>query len=448
MHYRGVEMNCPKCNSQVNQGEKYCNQCGANIYGDNYTKKVGTDNYIDSKDYAEFLLQQQLKKENSSSSLKIVLAVLITVVIIFVVGIVLFLFLGNKSNGQEEKVNTEATTTATGVADSKKVTVPAVAGHEYVLAKQWLENVNLQISYVSEYSDNIPKDYVIRQTPSAGTELKEGEIVSLIVSKGKYTSIDYSTYNIPSTAKTSSGYVIPDSSSRYLTYSDINGLDSSALELARNEIYARHGRRFSTSRLQQYFNTKTWYVGAIDPDDFDEGCLNKYELANIKYLLNQESYISNNGSYEDDSAAGNTKDRPVFTSISATSTLPTDSDANYNCKNMMYDNDSCWSEGVSGVGIGESITLSNSKTQHISGISIKNGVSKSESLFKKNGRVLKMRFDFSNGDVIYRNIADTRELQHIYFGKTISTTYIKMTIEDACSGTKYDDTCITLLMFF
>lgn len=59
-----------------------------------------------------------------------------------------------------------------------------------------------------------------------------------------------------------------------------------------------------------------------------------------------------------------------------------------------------------------------------------------------------MRFDFSNGEVIYRNISDTRSLQHIYFGKTISTTYVKMTIEDACSGTEYDDTCITLLMFF
>lgn len=34
-------MNCPKCNAQVNHGEKFCNQCGTSIYGDNYTKKVG-----------------------------------------------------------------------------------------------------------------------------------------------------------------------------------------------------------------------------------------------------------------------------------------------------------------------------------------------------------------------------------------------------------------------
>lgn len=47
-------------------------------------------------------------------------------------------------------------------------------------------------------------------------------------------------------------YILPDSGTRKLTNSDLAGLDADELELARNEIYARAGRRFNTDYIQDY----------------------------------------------------------------------------------------------------------------------------------------------------------------------------------------------------
>jgi predicted acylesterase/phospholipase RssA len=84
------------------------------------------------------------------------------------------------------------------------------------------------------------------------------------------------------------GYVIPDSDSRYLTEADLRGFSKEQLRLARNEIYARHGRRFKDDELQSYFNSKSWYTGTIDPDDFSESMLNEYEKANTALIKQEE----------------------------------------------------------------------------------------------------------------------------------------------------------------
>ncbi|MDZ4910730.1 YARHG domain-containing protein, partial [Clostridium perfringens] len=78
------------------------------------------------------------------------------------------------------------------------------------------------------------------------------------------------------------GYIFSDSDVRYLTASDLSGLSSWELKLARNEIYARHGRLFKDSSLQNYFNSCTWYNGYISPDDFNDDSLNSVEKYNVK----------------------------------------------------------------------------------------------------------------------------------------------------------------------
>ena len=79
-------------------------------------------------------------------------------------------------------------------------------------------------------------------------------------------------------------YFFPDSNSRYLTDEDLAPYSYDQLELAKNEIYARHGRQFVTQRIADYFNSKSWYQGTIDPDTFDaqqSSIFNEYEMANI-----------------------------------------------------------------------------------------------------------------------------------------------------------------------
>ena len=58
-------------------------------------------------------------------------------------------------------------------------------------------------------------------------------------------------------------YVLPDSANRKLKKSDLKGLSKEELRIARNEIYARHGRMFDDKNLQKYFDSQSWYEGTV-----------------------------------------------------------------------------------------------------------------------------------------------------------------------------------------
>ena len=86
-----------------------------------------------------------------------------------------------------------------------------------------------------------------------------------------------------------SEYMLPNSDSEYISDSDLDGLTPDECRLALNEIYARHGRKFNDPDYQAYFNSKSWYNGTIDPDDFDDTAMfNQYELANRDYIIDYE----------------------------------------------------------------------------------------------------------------------------------------------------------------
>ncbi len=81
-----------------------------------------------------------------------------------------------------------------------------------------------------------------------------------------------------------SEWIFPDSSERRLTDADIAGMSKAQLRLARNEIYARHGRIFRAQDLKDYFNSRTWYNGTVAPNNFKEDTLNEVERANVNFL--------------------------------------------------------------------------------------------------------------------------------------------------------------------
>lgn len=92
-------------------------------------------------------------------------------------------------------------------------------------------------------------------------------------------------------------YIFPESDSRYLTDDDLSGYSSDQLELAKNEIYARHGRKFVTPRIADYFNSKSWYEGTVDGDTFDAqtDVFNEYETANIQKIAEKEAELRSEG---------------------------------------------------------------------------------------------------------------------------------------------------------
>ncbi len=90
-------------------------------------------------------------------------------------------------------------------------------------------------------------------------------------------------------------YILPYSSDEYLTEEDIEDLSLQEINYAKNEIYARHGRKFDSVELQEYFESKSWYRGTIDAKDFSESELSKIERANVQLLKEREFSIDPKG---------------------------------------------------------------------------------------------------------------------------------------------------------
>ena len=102
--------------------------------------------------------------------------------------------------------------------------------------------------------------------------------------------IAYDAYDHPDEKKQDEkrDYIIPDSDTRAYTVEEIQamGLTEWDLEIARNEIYARHGRGFNDSTIQNYFDQQEWYERKYDPAEFDamEGIMSPIELGNVAVI--------------------------------------------------------------------------------------------------------------------------------------------------------------------
>ena len=88
-------------------------------------------------------------------------------------------------------------------------------------------------------------------------------------------------------------YIFPNSDTEYLTNSDLSGMSKSEINLAKNELYARHGRKFKSKELQEYFESKDWYVPKYSPKQWDKKgdsfFFNKYEIKNRDLLKKYEN---------------------------------------------------------------------------------------------------------------------------------------------------------------
>lgn len=85
------------------------------------------------------------------------------------------------------------------------------------------------------------------------------------------------------------GYILPDSTTRRLTQADVAGLTWEQCCLARNEIYARHGRIFQTPQIAAYFEAQSWYHGTVPGASFDNNTLSPIEHANVDFLTSYEN---------------------------------------------------------------------------------------------------------------------------------------------------------------
>jgi serine/threonine protein kinase len=97
---------------------------------------------------------------------------------------------------------------------------------------------------------------------------------------------------IPNSPKSPTLITYETTSSRPLSAADLDGRSEIELDIARNEIFARHGRRFKDAELQAYFNIQAWYDPTYEPDRFPDYLLSDIEKQNVKLIADYQKNLA------------------------------------------------------------------------------------------------------------------------------------------------------------
>jgi len=93
-------------------------------------------------------------------------------------------------------------------------------------------------------------------------------------------------------------FILPFSSTRIITDTDLYDLDLWELRIARNEIFARHGRLFNDPALDDWFMARDWYreiSPKFTPSEFNAlrpNPLSSIERANVDIIMVRESILN------------------------------------------------------------------------------------------------------------------------------------------------------------
>lgn len=141
----------------------------------------------------------------------------------------------------------------------------------------WKDN-SLQITKISQWYNDFRYQYMPDEmfTP---THFSEEEAQSLIEQFG---TDEVGNSVILTITTDDNGFIFAKSSTALLTEAEIDSLSRYELYMAVQEIYARHGKKFSDVILSQYFNRQEWYRPY--EKNFSQESLSEIEEANIRLL--------------------------------------------------------------------------------------------------------------------------------------------------------------------
>ncbi|MBS6195598.1 MAG: YARHG domain-containing protein [Clostridiales bacterium] len=287
-------MFCEKCGNKVQEGERFCSYCGNRIeepgtqekhtdipdgMGYGYKPPVKTPKRIQEDDDFDEEWREEEKKEKITF---IILGIIIVALVVSIVIGVIFLL---RSSGmkeekrvpqlteeQKEELNhgrTEGEGNEASADEAEVTPEPTVMPESDPLTEGEAGAVEAE-SDGRIAAENTPES--VQETAPVPTQ--------------EVTPVP--TQEPPVVVHEEADFIIPDSSTRYLTNADLSLLSEWEVRVARNEIYARHGRIFKTDDLAEYFEEKDWYVGSIPPELFDDSYLNEIEIENIKFITNFE----------------------------------------------------------------------------------------------------------------------------------------------------------------
>lgn len=160
------------------------------------------------------------------------------------------------------------------------------AGNKVTEAETTLEEANVESSAGEESEESVAETTALAaevESTETETEVPETEVLA-----------ETEEFNTHMCGTLEDDYILPDCATRYYTSDEIRSITPDELYIARNEIYARHGRAFKNEKLMEYFSSKSWYHPIYTPEEFDamgDSVFNEYELANRAVLLELEKVV-------------------------------------------------------------------------------------------------------------------------------------------------------------
>lgn len=101
-----------------------------------------------------------------------------------------------------------------------------------------------------------------------------------------------------------------------------------------------------------------------------------------------------------------------------------------------------WCEGVTGYGIGESVTIRFKPAVRVQEFVFLNGYPKTEDTYKNNSRVKQLRIQTSDGFAIVVTVPDKKDDHTIKLQRSVKPQWVRFTIVDVYPGARGSDTCI------
>ena len=489
------EFVCPTCGSYFNDGVsmpvsprspyEVPSEPNKQDFGDNYVMQSYVPPVIDSRP-VNANYNPPAKRNNAPVILLGVAASV--VVIILALTAILIISPGKSSGGSGTGGGGMGGTTPAPTPITRKLQVPDVVGFQIDIAKQKLTQSGF--TYAVEYRtvDDMVSDLVIEQSPEPYTFVDKAVKVKLVVSKLQENSPSESETDTVVQVPNVVGYYLEDAQSRIKDCSLIPRIKeyrySETVEENRTISQDPEGDNGESSYVKK--NSEVFLVVSKGKDmsnyvkleDYTGRDINdvKKELegAGLKVaytygysdsypkdaVISQDtpegtyvekgktvSFLVSQGKESSPTSSDSSDGKPVFHNVMASSTLKPEPGYTYDVTNALHDDNTCWSEGVDGDGIGEYIMMYDNNVQTVSGCQIKNGYTKDKTTFNNNSRMSKVTFEFSNGETYTADIdPDDMGLQTIEFPQPVETTYLKIIIADTKTGDKYEDTSITLVV--
>ena len=247
-----MSMFCSKCGKQVRDGMNYCTNCGEPVKKDEGGVNLKKD---DDKVSSAATLphgnvsgkSNKAKKTKKNKGVKIVFITIAGIILALLLILFALVQTGIISISIDDSTNQES------VLDKKSKS-----------SKREKEKERRAKEKESEKGDVTTQ----AQTEPVSTEEQTVQPATM-----------------PSTVAINNEFILRDSSVRVLDKSELAGFSAEQCRLARNEIYAKHGRMFDDAGLQNYFNSRSWYHGTIPAKQFNDNMLSDIEIQNRNLII-------------------------------------------------------------------------------------------------------------------------------------------------------------------